>query len=122
MISSWTRAANVWMELFAAAILGLFGRFDRRFALAAHAIFEKTRFYSRITLLTLNLYVSLCEKRKMKIFLLWRRRRKTTGKHRLLCSLQLLLRHLCLGQTFAQATARTNLIRQRSDLQEAQRT
>ena len=50
MISSWARAANVWMELFAAAILGLFGRFDRRFALAAHAIFEKTRFYSRITL------------------------------------------------------------------------
>ena len=50
VISSWARAANVWMELFAAAILGLFGRFDRRFALAAHAIFEKTRFYSRITL------------------------------------------------------------------------
>ena len=36
--------------MFAAAILGLFGRFDRRFALAAHAIFKKTRFYSRITL------------------------------------------------------------------------
>ena len=46
MISSLARAANVWMELFAAVNLGLSGRFDTRFALAAQPIFEKSRVQS----------------------------------------------------------------------------
>ena len=51
MISSCARAANVWRELFAAAILGLSGRFDRRFAIAAHPIFEKRHVESRMALM-----------------------------------------------------------------------